>query len=143
MPDAKLIRGFLEKNYKDYNKEPLKVGFTQPFPENLNKVVDTVRFEQEGVKIEARLTKLMFGSNNQHEVTGIVVDCLNSNERKFGDCTYEVEAEAMKMAAIGLALKHNLMICTNICTWPFVKIVVSEVYDKHLNVFSNTKQIDF
>ena len=130
-----ILRQFLESEYKKYNNEPLKIGFTESFPENSTKVIDKFIFERGGHKVEVRLTKLTFGKKNEYDVTGIVTDRLEIPRKGFGDHGYEGEAEIMKLAAIDMAYKHKLMVFQNVCSWPFVKIVVGEPSDSILRDF--------
>ncbi len=138
-----ILRNFLEKNYKDYAKEPLKIGFTHSFPENTSQVIDKMIFEKDGHKVEVRLTKLTFGDKNEFSVTGIVTDHLTIPRKGpmggHGEHGYADEAEIMKLAAIDMAYKHKFMICQNVCAWPFVKLVVGKPIDAHLKNFILSK----
>jgi hypothetical protein len=129
------LEKFLENNHSNYIKDNYKLGFTDVFPEDTTKTIDTILFEHKGHKVEVRLTKLNFGVDKKFSVTGIVTDNLEIKRTEplngFGQHGYMAECEIMKLAALEMLKKHNLMVNTNICTWPFVKLVVSEPTEKH------------
>ncbi len=130
------LKKYLTKNHEDYLREPLAIGFTDSFPEDPTKIVDTEIFNINGHKVVVRYGKLTLGKKNEIHVSGVTVDRVeikrNDPLAGFGKHGYIEEAKIMNSGMIKMLEKHNLMICRGICSWPIVKVIVQEPTEVHL-----------
>lgn len=134
-----ILHQFLIKNLNNFLQKPLMIGFTKTFPEDLSKMIDKKTFTVEGVSYDVRLTRLTFGKKNEYDVLGITTDVLKLPRKGplggWGQHGYEEEAILMRKGILEMAMKHELMICMEICTWPFAKVVVQKPEEAHLRCF--------
>ena len=132
-------KDFLRQNYTDYIKSPQMVGFSEGWEEVPGSVIDEIEISTNCIRFDVifkvRLCKLYYG-DKKYSCTGIVTDQVRIghllNNHGFGSHAYADEGKTMELGMIKMAAKHNLMLCTKICTWPFTKALVQEAGDAHV-----------
>lgn len=143
-----LLKSFLNENYLKYSNEVMKIGMTETFPEVKKSIKDeftiTDCIKGNIVNYKVRLCQVSFGTDNKYTCTAIITDEVkiprNGELNGFGAHGYIDEAEAMEIGVKMMAHKHNLMICTKVCSWPFAKVIVDNVTDSLLVAFKENKK---
>jgi len=124
--------GNIQDNYDKYLKEPLRIGFTDTFPikdiiEEIEVKTNCRRFE---VIFKVQYCNVTFGQENEYNCCAIVTDRVDIQSRLpmngFASHCHIDEARVMENAVVEMAKKHDLMICTKICSWPFAKAIVDD-----------------
>lgn len=135
------IKTFINLHTNEQYVKPMQIGKSIHFHEDKkSKPKDVVSFsfpELPECKVEVRLCT--FKINKFTSVLGIVTDHFHlPRETKIGgNGTYITEARFMREAAREMLLKHGLMICEEIQTYPFVKLIVTKVTPAHIENFTN------
>lgn len=133
---------FMTANHDKYLKETLMIGFMEKFPEVEGDLVDEITVESTcrryDVKFKVRFGKVSF-AEGKHTVDGITTDRVDISAKLplagFGSqCCYD-EAETMEKAIVQMAMKHNLMICQKICSWPHAKAIVQPITQDFVRAF--------
>lgn len=140
--DVQPTEPYLIKNYKEYLKKPIAIGFIKRFPVVENTETDSVSFETElrgsPFSVTARLVKTSYGDKPEYVVSSIVTDKFDevndvSHLSTHGSHFYATSASIMEQAVVALANKNNLVICEKICSWPFAKAIVAPLTQSHKN----------
>lgn len=132
---------FMKDNYRKYLDEPLKIGFTEAFPEKPGGTIADMTIQEKcmgfDISLNVRYCWLTFGPKNEYEVRGIVTDKLDISSKLpvggWGSFSHIDTGQLMEKAIILLAARENLIICNKTCSWPFAKAVVqpmSNVFDE-------------
>lgn len=118
------------ENYMRYLKEEsLKIGFTEEFPvvEKITSRQYAGRVRDTEVVFWVRYCRFSFG-DGRYTVQGIVTDPVRVKDNRglggFGHHGYIEEAQVMREGVIEMCKSQNLMICNEICSWPFAKVIV-------------------
>lgn len=122
----------IDNNYQGYLETPLKVGFTQTFPQEsiIDSITVTTTIRGKKVTFNVHYGLVSYGDNKDGNSTchAIFTDRAELPERfrSWGSHSYIDEGKAMEVAVIEMCKKHNLMICAKICSWPFAKAIVQD-----------------
>jgi hypothetical protein len=119
-----------EKNFEEYKNEPLRIGFTDKFPEV--RTIDEMMVDSTcrgfAVRFSVRLVKVAFEKGGREVCDGVVTDSVDIAHKLraggFGSHCYVEEAQTMEGAVVEMCKKHNLMICSKVCSWPFAVAIV-------------------
>lgn len=129
-------RAFMQHNYEEYLKQPLRIGFTKSFPEDRSKVIDEMTFIikclGQDTPIKVSYGRVTFGDNGEHTCDGITTERCEVPRIGIGSHTYEHEAASMELAVVQMAAKHDLMICQKVCSWPIAKAIVQHIKEVHI-----------
>lgn len=133
MEMIKKIDGSIADNYAKYLGGNPKIGFTKDFPEAGN-IIDEIEIKDRcrGFKVEfkVRFCYVAFGENNEYTCRAIITDRIDISKHLpmsgFGSFCFYDELATLESAVITMDLKHDLMICSKICSWPFAKAIVQE-----------------
>ena len=146
--DQEIIKPLLVANYKKYINEVQMIGFTDSFPEVDGKVIDemliTTTCHGFEVQFKVRYGLVSFGPDNQHTVHGITTERVDIahklNNSGHGSHCYIDEGATMERGVITMAMKHGLMVCKKICTWPMAKALVQNVYPAYIRAFNEEQE---
>jgi hypothetical protein len=126
----KTFEGKITDNYREYLKEPIRIGFTNSF--RVKEILDSrefmYKFQGEFYEYETHLVNLEFGDKEKFTVKGIVTDIVDIAKKLpmggWGSHCYIQEAKIMEEAIVKMCLENDLMICNKVCSWPYAKAVV-------------------
>lgn len=116
----------------EFLSKPQRIGFTESFPvkEVLESYYVDLHCRRFPVTVRVDICNLSFGKNNEFKVKGIVTSRIDISDKLFlggfgSMCCFD-EAKTMKEAVAYIAAHKNLVICEDICPWPFCKVIVTK-----------------
>lgn len=138
-----LLKAFLKENHLKFIGQSQKLGTTEAFIEDKSSTQDEIivveTFKGEKISFNVRLCKLTYGPDNKYHCTGIVTDRVRLPKKGvmggFGSHDYIDEAAIMEQGILKMADKHNLMLFSKACSWPYAIAIIDHPTDKHLETF--------
>lgn len=121
----------MEDNFTKYLSDPIKVGFTESFPEKVNSTIDEIEvvseFGRHKIKFQVKYCKVSFDKYECHAViTGRVDVGKYLPLHGWASFCHHDEARIMENGVVEMCKKHGLTIFDKICSWPFAKAIVSK-----------------
>lgn len=111
---------------------PLRVGFTQSFPvkEIVKEYPITIEHDNKNYSINVQEVKVTFGDNNQYHCTALLTEQVDIASTLplggFGSYSHIEEAAIMREAVNKVMSEYDYTACNEVCSWPFVKVVVNK-----------------
>lgn len=126
--------GKVQDNYDKYLQEVICIGITEIYP--VKKVLDTIRITRKCRNFDVifDVQYVMVEFSKSLDIHAVVTERVDIAGRLpgsgWGSHCYADEAKTMEEGVIEMCKKHNLMICTKVCSWPFAKAIVQANFYK-------------